>query len=174
MVPNAEDRCLTVAARNGASHRAAAVSERLLCGALTLALLASLAAAQKLPDNPGRELFESVCSECHDPTKVIGQQKTKAEWQAKVTEMLQEDPDVTQAERETIVNYLAASFPKPTNVNKAAAPELKTALELSDKDAAAIVQYREQNGNFKSLDDLKKVPGLDAAKIEARKERLEF
>jgi competence protein ComEA len=145
-----------------------------LRGAAALALLASLATAQKLPDKPGRELFEAVCSECHDPTKVMGQRKTRAEWQAKVTEMLQEDPDVSEAERETIVNYLAASFPKPTNVNKATANELRTALEVSAKDADAIIQYREQNGNFRSADDLKKVPGLDAAKIDANKEHLEF
>ncbi len=36
------------------------------------------------------------------------------------------------------------------------------------------MSYREANGNFKTLDDLKKVPGLDAVKIESKKDRLEF
>lgn len=141
-----------------------------------LALWACAAAAQSLPDNPGRELFETICSECHSPANVIGKQKTRAEWQAKVTEMLQEDQDVTQAERDTIVNYLAASFPKPgrINVNKAAAKELETALEFTSKDAEAIVRYRQDKGAFKTVADLKKVPGVDTAKIEANKERLDF
>jgi competence protein ComEA len=149
----------------------------LWCAALALA---GNAAAQSLPDGPGRELFETICSECHEPTKVIGQHKSREEWQAKVTEMLQEDQDVTQQEREIIVNYLAASFPQPAkvpakvNVNKAAAADLEAALDLSGKDAQAIVRYRSEKGNFKTLDDLKKVPGLDPAAVDSWKDRLEF
>lgn len=141
-----------------------------------LALWACTAAAQNLPDNPGRELFETICTECHTTDRVAGQQKTRAEWQLKVTEMLQEDQDVTQAERDTIVNYLAATFPKPgrINVNKAAAKELETTLGLTSKDSEAIVRYRQEKGAFKTLDDVKKVPGIDTAKIETNKERIEF
>ena len=141
-----------------------------------LALLLAVygASAQSLPDKPGKELFQTICSECHEPTKVIGQQKSKAEWAAKVTEMLQEDPDVTQVERETIVNYLVASFPKLVNVNKATVNELASGLDLSAKEAEAIVRYRQEKGDFKAADDLKKVPGLDHAKIEANKDRLAF
>jgi competence protein ComEA len=140
------------------------------CGVL------AVANAQTLPDGPGRELFQTICSECHEPTKVIGQHKTKAEWQAKVTEMLQEDQDVTSQEREIIVNYLAASFPSlaKVNVNKATAADLEAALEIPGKDAQAIVRYREENGAFKSLEDLKKVVGLDAAKVDGWKDRVEF
>jgi competence protein ComEA len=143
---------------------------------LTLILPIETAGAQTLPDGPGRELFVTICSECHEPAKVIGQHKTKAEWQAKVTEMLQEDQDVTPQERETIVNYLATSFPRfaKVNVNKAAASDLVAALELSDKDAQAVVRYREEKGDFKSIDDLKKVPGLDAARVDSWKDRVEF
>ena len=51
---------------------------------------------------------------------------------------------------------------------------VETGLELSAENAAAIVRYREQNGGFKTIGDLKKVPGVDAAKIEAKKDRVEF
>jgi len=144
------------------------------CVGLAAALFASIAAAQVLPDGLGKELVETICSECHEPTRVIGQQRTKADWQLKVTEMLQEDQDVTQAERDTIINYLAAHFPKKVNVNKAGSKELESGLDISAKEAEAIVHYRDDKGSFKTVDDLKKVPGLDAAKVEARKERLEF
>ena len=40
------------------------------------------------------------------------------------------------------------------------------------KEAAALVKWREAAGFCKSLDDLKKVPGLDYKKIEARKDYL--
>ena len=43
---------------------------------------------------------------------------------------------------------------------------------LRRSQAAAIIEYRTKNGNFKSIDDLKKVPGIDPAKIDAKKDRL--
>ena len=60
------------------------------------------------------------------------------------------------------------------NVNKASADDLKSGLDLSPKEAQSIVAYREHNGLFKTIDDLKKVPDLDGSKIDAKKERLSF
>jgi DNA uptake protein ComE-like DNA-binding protein len=36
------------------------------------------------------------------------------------------------------------------------------------------VHQREEKGDFKSIEDLKKVPGIDAGKIEANKNRLAY
>jgi len=146
----------------------------ILAAALSILLYIPLG-AQTLPDGPGKETFQMVCSMCHSPTAVIGKQGTKQWWQAKVTEMLQEVTDVPDADVDAIVNYLAAHFPiVKTNVNKAAAKDLETGLELTPKESEAIVQYRQANGNFKTIADLEKVPGLDAVKIESKKDRLEF
>ena len=140
-----------------------------------LSLIAIGACAQTLPDGPGKETFQTVCSMCHSPTAVIGQQGTKQWWQAKVTEMLQEVTDVPDSDVDAIVNYLAKNFPiVKINVNKASVKDIETGLALTSKESEAIVSYREENGNFKTLDDLKKVPGLDAVKIESKKDRLEF
>ena len=106
----------------------------------------------------------------------MGKQWTKPQWESKVIEMLQEEPGVTAQERAAIVEYLSTNF-KPGGkiyVNKAAAKDLETALDLSSKDAEAIVRYRNERGSFRTLDDLKKVPGLDAAKVDAKKDRLEY
>jgi competence protein ComEA len=130
---------------------------------------------QTLPDAPGKETFVMVCSMCHSPDAVIGKQGSRQWWRSKVTEMLQESTDIPESDVDTIVAYLAKNFPiVKINVNKAAAKDLETGLELTDKESEAIVQYREAKGNFKTLDDLKKVPGLDAVKIESKKDRLEF
>jgi len=131
---------------------------------------------QNLPDGPGKETFESVCSLCHSPTAPMGKQWTKAQWESKVIEMLQEEPDVTAAERAAIIEYLAANF-KPGGkiyINKAAAKDLVTALEISQQEADAVVRYREEKGGFKSFDDLKNVPGLDSSKIAGKRDRLLF
>ena len=121
-------------------------------------------------------MFESVCSLCHTPDTAVGKHWTRTQWEAKVTEMLQEEPDVTAQEREAIVEYLSTNF-KPGGkiyVNRAAAKDLAISLDLSTREADAIVHRREENGAFKTLDDLKNVPGMDSAKIEATKDRLVF
>ena len=131
--------------------------------------------AQNLPDAPGKETFVMVCGMCHSPNAVIGKEGSKRWWQSKVTEMLQESTDIPDSDVDTIVAYLATNFPVvKVKVNKAGAKDLETGLELTAKESEAIVQYREAKGNFKTLDDLKKVPGLDAKKIDSKKDRLEF
>jgi competence protein ComEA len=146
-----------------------------LVGSIAFGACAQTLPAQTLPDAPGKDTFVMVCSMCHSPTAVIGKQGTRQWWQSKVTEMLQEVTDIPDSDVDTIVGYLAKNFPiVKINVNKAAAMDLETGLELTPKESEAIVQYREAKGNFKTLDDLKKVPGLDAVKIESKKDRLDF
>lgn len=141
----------------------------------TFALAVYSAFAQTLPDAPGKEVVGAVCSVCHAPTRAATQHLTKAQWQAKVTEMLQEETDVTDADQQTIVNYLAANFPPvKVNVNKATPKEIEAGLELKPAEAGALVHYREQKGRFKSVADLKKIPGVDAVKIESKRDLLEF
>jgi len=83
-------------------------------------LLAAVAQGQSpLPDGPGKDLVEAVCTACHTLERVVAKRATKAEWQDKVLEMLQEDPDITQKERDQIVEYLAKNFPPKSSINKA-------------------------------------------------------
>jgi len=92
-------------------------------GLILLAVVAGTTVAQSpspsLPDGPGKELVEAVCTACHSLERVVAKHGTKAEWQDKVLEMLQEEPDITQQERDQIVEYLAKSFP-PKAAPKAA------------------------------------------------------
>ena len=74
-------------------------------------LVAGQTPSRALPEGPGKELVEAVCTECHTLERVAAKRATKTEWQDKVLEMLQEDPDVTQQERDQIVEYLAKAFP---------------------------------------------------------------
>ena len=145
-----------------------------------LGVCAWRAAAQPLPENRGKDVFESVCNLCHDAASaVMGKQWTRAQWETKVAEMLQEETDVTSQERAAIVDYLSASF-RPGGtiyVNKATATDLQAALDLSPSDADAIAHHRQQHGSFKTVNDLKNVAGIsadDAAKIDARRDRLAF
>ena len=84
-----------------------------------LFLVAVTATAEGLPDGPGKELVEAVCTICHSTERIVTQQLTKPQWEAKVLEMLQEEPDVTQPERDKIVEYLAKNFPPKAKVKRA-------------------------------------------------------
>ncbi|UOO76238.1 helix-hairpin-helix domain-containing protein [Neisseria sp. Dent CA1/247] len=46
------------------------------------------------------------------------------------------------------------------NINTATAEELKALPGIGPSKAAAIVEYRQHNGQFKSVDDLKNVKGI--------------
>ena len=53
------------------------------------------------------------------------------------------------------------------NINTANAEEIATALPgVGAAKAAAIVQYREENGSFKSADQLQNVPGIGEKTFE--------
>jgi competence protein ComEA len=143
--------------------------------AICTALFLTVAEGQeKLPKGAGRETLLRVCGACHSAENVAGMAKTREEWGAVVGEMAADGAQGTDDEFNEIVDYLAAHFPKTINVNKATAADLATGLELSAKEAETIVHYREEKGSFKSVEDVEKVPGVDAKKIEAKKDRLTF
>jgi competence protein ComEA len=46
------------------------------------------------------------------------------------------------------------------NINTATKEELTTLKGVGDRRAQEIIDYRKKHGNFKSVDDLEKVPGI--------------
>ena len=117
-----------------------------------------------------------VCKGCHPPEIVAMKHHTREEWEEVVTKMVNAGATGSDEDFNLVVDYVTEHFPKlaKVNVNKASVSELAESLGLTSKEANAIVGYREKNGAFKSLDDLKKVPEVDAAKIEAKKAQLQF
>jgi competence protein ComEA len=142
-----------------------------------LAVTLSLVQAQDLPAGKGKDLVENTCGSCHGLDVVVAQHATKDGWASIVDYMVSRGATGTPAEIQTIVEYLAKNFPAAatkTNVNKASAMDLQTQLELTAKDADAIVKYRADHGDFKDWDGLAKVPGIDTAKLTAKKDSIVF
>ena len=55
----------------------------------------------------------------------------------------------------------------PVNINTASAQEIANALNgIGEKKAQAIVTYREQNGNFQSVEELTKVRGIGEKTVQ--------
>jgi competence ComEA-like helix-hairpin-helix protein len=135
----------------------------------------TLLQAQDLPAGKGKELVENTCGSCHGLDVIVAQHATKDGWASIVDYMVSRGATGTPDEIKTIVEYLAKNFPAAkTNVNKATSADLQSQLELTAKDADAIVKYRTDHGDFKDWDSLAKVPGLDTAKLTAKKDSIAF
>lgn len=131
-----------------------------------------------MPDGPGKVETQKLCSKCHELDKSVSLKQDRAGWQRTIEKMLAAGLKATDTEVATVLDYLSRSYPADDvprlKVNSADAIEFESILSLKRSQAAAIIAYREKNGPFKSLDDLKKVPGLEAAKLDAKKDRLIF
>ncbi|HUB34810.1 MAG TPA: helix-hairpin-helix domain-containing protein [Bryobacteraceae bacterium] len=153
------------------------VSRSSISAALLWAVLAANAPAQT-PDEPGKTETEKLCSQCHELARAISLHQDRAGWQATVAKMVNLGAKASDAEIRSITDYLAAHFPADEvpriHVNRARAIEFEAGLSLRRSQAAAIIDYRTRNGPFRSLEDLEKVPGIDVAKVEAKKDRLVF
>jgi competence protein ComEA len=55
---------------------------------------------------------------------------------------------------------LAGTAAAVVNVNTATKEELTTVKGIGEKRAQEIIDYRKKNGDFKSIDELEKVPGI--------------
>lgn len=139
--------------------------------------VATLAAAQ-LPEGPGRDVTVRVCGTCHEATRPAAVRLTREGWEQTVSDMRWRGAKGTDEEFAAIVEYLVANFlgeaPAKLNMNRASAVELESVVLLLRKEAAALIAYRDKVGGFKTIDDIKKAPGVDFKKVLAAKDRISF
>ncbi len=86
------------------------------------------------------------------------------------------------AEAKNIINEIITNLPEgmviegvqvlngPININKATASELKVLPGIGESTANKIIEYRNKNGKFKTIEDLKNVSGIGDAKFNAIKD----
>ena len=61
---------------------------------------------------------------------------------------------------------------KKVNINKADIDELQELPGIGESTAQKIINYREENGKFKQIEDIMNVPGIGEAKFENIKENI--
>jgi competence protein ComEA len=148
-----------------------------LCGlvvARPVAVAAQEATSQDpLPKGAGRETVASTCGVCHDIDTAIGKRRTAADWQDIINAMINRGAMGSQDDFRAVLGYMSKFFGL-VNVNTASAKDLAEVLDISAIQAEAVVQFRTQNGEIKTLDVLASVPGIDAETIEKRKDRVVF
>jgi competence protein ComEA len=132
----------------------------------------------QMPPGPGREETQRVCSGCHELERSISLRQNRDGWKATINKMVGLGAQGTEQEFSAALDYLSQNYPAQAisrlNVNTARAIDFESRLTMKRSESAAIVKYRTDHGSFKSIDELKKVPGIDPAKIEAKKDVLVF
>ena len=87
--------------------------------------------------------------------------------------MIGEGAEGTEKDFLAVFAYLRKQYGK-VFINSATPDELAITLDLSAKDAEAVVEYRQSHGTFADLDAVKKVPGIDVKAIDEHKEAVAF
>jgi competence ComEA-like helix-hairpin-helix protein len=134
------------------------------------------AAAQgRLPEGAGKTTVESLCAtRCHNAAHLLRLKRTPTAWATTMDQMIERGAEMSDSEYDVILEYLSTHLLATVNVNTEPAEYIAQILEISDKEAAAIVECRKKDGPFASWEAVAKVPGVDAAVIEERRARLVF
>ena len=75
-----------------------------------------------LPDGDGKELVETVCTQCHGLDSVTGYRRSTEEWKSVVNDMVSRGAPLFEDEVEAVAQYLGKNFgPAAEGDSKAAA-----------------------------------------------------
>ena len=139
---------------------------------------AAVASFPEFPEGPGKAEFVRTCGKCHSPDNVLALNQNRAGWQDTISKMAGYGAEASDDDFLAILNYLEKNFPPvgtgTLNANIATTPQWTAQAALTQAEGDAIVAYRAAHGTFKSLDDLKKVPGVDPKKLDAAATRITF
>ncbi len=143
-------------------------------GWLTAALFLWAAAARSQASGgraADKAAFEAVCGACH-PVSMASDFRSESDWKDTVAVMVKAGAKGTDEQFDELLRYLRDNLTK-VNVNTATAAEIAPVLAVSEATARDIVKRRTEKGSFRTIDELK-LPGVDAAILEARKDRIVF
>lgn len=92
------------------------ICSMMLVGLVILAMLAACGGVQEpAADTPpagptGEELVQDRCTGCHGLERTTSASKTQQEWEATVARMRGLGAELTDAEAQTVVDYLAETY----------------------------------------------------------------
>ena len=124
-------------------------------------------------DDPAAAIFANTCAKCHDGARITAMRRTAPEWEDIIKKMIEKGAQGSEKDFETIYDYLLRNYGK-LFINSAPAGDIVTILGLSEKDAKAIVAYRDGKGPFADFEAVKKVPDIDVKKLDERKDAVTF
>jgi competence protein ComEA len=143
---------------------------------LTFALGAS--AFAQLPEGPGMAETNKNCTACHEIERSISLRQDLSGWNNTISKMVGFGMKSSQTDLAIVAEFLARHYPAdampPINVNTASAIELESRFSMKRSQSSAFLAHREKVGKFKTFADLKKAPGIDPEKVDAKKTQIVF
>lgn len=129
------------------------------------------AAAQNgsLPEGEGKAITEMTCSACHSASYLTDSTRTLPQWDEIFMMMESYGATATKEQWDQIHKYVYAQLAL-IDVNKYESKDLQATMAVDATVADAIIAARP----YKTVDDLKKVQGVDPAKVDAAKARFIF
>lgn len=88
-----------------------------------------------------------------------------------LSEATEEEAEQTSSGESSGVSSSSNSNGK-VNINKATATELTSVPGIGESTAQKIITYREENGKFKAIEDIKNVSGIGDSKYESMKDSI--
>ena len=135
-----------------------------------LLLLASAATAlsgqQPAPDSE-KATFERLCGTCHEAERSTSSRRTRDQWLQTVNQMVARGAEGTDAELMEVVDYLTREHGR-VNMNLGNAADIALVLDLTPEEGDAVVRFRRDNGAFEDAAAVRRVPGVDVKKLDAR------
>lgn len=151
-------------------------------GAVVAAMSATVVVATQippttLPDGEGKTTVENLCAtRCHPASTVMRAKRTPTGWEKVIDLMIERGAEVADADYDVIFDYVSKHLLATVNMNTGTAGQIAEVLEITDVQAAAIVDFRLAHGPFKLWQDVAKVPvpGIPPEGIEGLKDRMRF
>ena len=75
-----------------------------------------------LPEAPAKAVILRACTSCHQPTVIVAKPHTADEWDDVVGKMIARGAELTDAEQDQVIAYLAKNFGPKTPAAPASPP----------------------------------------------------
>jgi competence protein ComEA len=122
----------------------------------------------------GEQATGIVCTECHGWDAIFGgPRQTPGQWDFIVSDMVSRGAKGTPEQLDLIRRYLKWAW-GVVWINSATAQDLAAVIGIPEKEAEAVIAWREEHGPFADVESLKEVPGIDPAVIDAQADAMMF
>lgn len=116
--------------------------------------------------------LQAVCGKCHNLQIVTDTPRSLDDWRDTMQKMVDRGANGTDDQYDDILDYLHRTM-TTIDVNSADADELVTVLGVPTP-ATQLIIARRTSKKFVDLADLKSIPGLDAAALDAKSKLIYF
>lgn len=131
------------------------------------------AQAPSAAPDPAQAVFVRMCSDCHDGDRVTTGRRSRTEWEEVLDKMVSKGATGTDEDFATVLTYVLKNFGR-VYINTSTPADLVSVIGSTPADAAAIVAYRKEHGNFADFDAVLKVPGIDVKLLEKQRDAISF